>query len=219
MGKVEEGGELCHNVTRQALSIRRCGLARCSAGKLCHFRALVIRSSALEHLPIDVCVAMSCASRILRPTVRARRTCDVRQTWRRCLNVPAAELRFGQPLHETHPHLLKAGEGATTHCIARCVLTNSYSHPWHHSPRVLPTEIQSCQRATAQFHSHPRCFGPQICLGCRLLQVSPRSRLSLPHWLPRARCTGHHREVGRTRTHIPSICAAKGSKSRSLGRA
>ena len=25
-------------------------------------------------------------------------------------SVPAAELRFGQPLHETHPHLLKAGE-------------------------------------------------------------------------------------------------------------
>ena len=25
--------------------------------------------------------------------------------------VPAAELRFGQPLHETHPHLLEAGEG------------------------------------------------------------------------------------------------------------
>lgn len=27
--------------------------------------------------------------------------------------VQAAELRFGQPLHETHPHLLKAGEGRT----------------------------------------------------------------------------------------------------------
>jgi intermediate cleaving peptidase 55 len=26
------------------------------------------------------------------------------------LSVPAAELRFGQPLHETHPHLLKAGD-------------------------------------------------------------------------------------------------------------
>lgn len=25
--------------------------------------------------------------------------------------VSAAELQFGQPLHETHPHLLKAGEG------------------------------------------------------------------------------------------------------------
>jgi intermediate cleaving peptidase 55 len=26
------------------------------------------------------------------------------------LSVPAAQLRFGQPLHETHPHLLKPGE-------------------------------------------------------------------------------------------------------------
>jgi hypothetical protein len=25
--------------------------------------------------------------------------------------VHAADLRFGQPLHETHPHLLEAGEG------------------------------------------------------------------------------------------------------------
>ncbi|CAF9907590.1 MAG: hypothetical protein ALECFALPRED_003543 [Alectoria fallacina] len=29
---------------------------------------------------------------------------------RQCASVPAAELQFGQPLHETHPHLLKAGE-------------------------------------------------------------------------------------------------------------
>lgn len=32
---------------------------------------------------------------------------------RRHMSVSAAELRFGQPLHETHPHLLKAGEGET----------------------------------------------------------------------------------------------------------
>jgi intermediate cleaving peptidase 55 len=31
---------------------------------------------------------------------------------RRGISVSAAELRFGQPVHETHPHLLKAGEGA-----------------------------------------------------------------------------------------------------------
>ncbi|KAF2091772.1 hypothetical protein K490DRAFT_30835 [Saccharata proteae CBS 121410] len=29
---------------------------------------------------------------------------------RRCVSVSAADLQFGQPLHETHPHLLKAGE-------------------------------------------------------------------------------------------------------------
>jgi hypothetical protein len=30
---------------------------------------------------------------------------------RRGYAVSAADLRFGQPVHETHPHLLKAGEG------------------------------------------------------------------------------------------------------------
>ncbi|ORY03842.1 peptidase M24, structural domain-containing protein [Clohesyomyces aquaticus] len=51
--------------------------------------------------------------RTLRPLVRARRQrvppiCWLGKT--RQLSVPAAELQFGQPLHETHPHLLKAGE-------------------------------------------------------------------------------------------------------------
>lgn len=32
---------------------------------------------------------------------------------RRYTSVSAAELQFGQPLHETHPHLLKAGECET----------------------------------------------------------------------------------------------------------
>jgi hypothetical protein len=48
-------------------------------------------------------------------TVRATRICSTpARVWgRRRLNVAAAQLRFGQPLHETHGHLLKAGEGAT----------------------------------------------------------------------------------------------------------
>ena len=32
------------------------------------------------------------------------------QTFRSYASVSAAELQFGQPVHETHPHLLKAGE-------------------------------------------------------------------------------------------------------------
>lgn len=35
-------------------------------------------------------------------------------------SVSAAELQFGQPLHETHPHLLKAGE--------RKIGISDYSH-------------------------------------------------------------------------------------------
>lgn len=30
----------------------------------------------------------------------------------RCVSTAASDLEFGQPLHETHPHLLKAGERA-----------------------------------------------------------------------------------------------------------
>jgi len=50
---------------------------------------------------------MKALLRASRPVARAQ--------WRtRCLrgitSVPAAQLSFGQPLHETHPHLLKAGE-------------------------------------------------------------------------------------------------------------
>ncbi|KAF2635379.1 hypothetical protein P280DRAFT_194168 [Massarina eburnea CBS 473.64] len=48
--------------------------------------------------------------RMLRPLVRPRwGTMPVRGGIRQ-LSVSAKELRFGQPLHETHPHLLKAGE-------------------------------------------------------------------------------------------------------------
>ncbi|KAL1591683.1 aminopeptidase [Paraconiothyrium brasiliense] len=50
---------------------------------------------------------METFSRILRPVARSRwRSVPLR----RPLNVSAAELRFGQPLHETHPHLLQPGE-------------------------------------------------------------------------------------------------------------
>ncbi|EDU41092.1 Xaa-Pro dipeptidase [Pyrenophora tritici-repentis Pt-1C-BFP] len=65
---------------------------------------------------------MNSALRLLRPIARVRwrgdsrawtRTRDARVGITRTyaeIAVPAAELRFGQPLHETHPHLLKAGE-------------------------------------------------------------------------------------------------------------
>lgn len=49
--------------------------------------------------------------RLLRPAARS------------LTSVPAAQLSFGQPLHETHPHLLKAGEGATLPSGSRRVLT------------------------------------------------------------------------------------------------
>ncbi|KAH7564464.1 hypothetical protein BM1_01511 [Bipolaris maydis] len=67
---------------------------------------------------------MTLAARLLRPTTRLRCRCNTRpfvelrngqsvastRSYTAVKAVPAAQLRFGQPLHETHPHLLKAGE-------------------------------------------------------------------------------------------------------------
>ncbi|KAI4710664.1 hypothetical protein J4E89_004252 [Alternaria sp. Ai002NY15] len=65
---------------------------------------------------------MTFALRWLRPAARVPYRCDAARRVGRvqprvggtrayaAAAVPAAELRFGQPLHETHPHLLKAGE-------------------------------------------------------------------------------------------------------------
>ncbi|KAF1845096.1 xaa-Pro aminopeptidase-like protein [Cucurbitaria berberidis CBS 394.84] len=53
---------------------------------------------------------MSSCIRLSRPVTRIRWRVADRHCWRGYASVPAAELRFGQPLHETHPHLLKAGE-------------------------------------------------------------------------------------------------------------
>jgi len=44
--------------------------------------------------------------------------------------VPASKLSFGQPLHETHPHLLKPGESATTcACLYKQLLNNDAVTP------------------------------------------------------------------------------------------
>ncbi|KAF2468477.1 xaa-Pro aminopeptidase-like protein [Lindgomyces ingoldianus] len=55
---------------------------------------------------------MTVGLRTLRPVLRVGGRGVNPTCWmgRKQLSVSAAELRFGQPLHETHPHLLKAGE-------------------------------------------------------------------------------------------------------------
>ncbi|KAF2130669.1 hypothetical protein P153DRAFT_366217 [Dothidotthia symphoricarpi CBS 119687] len=52
---------------------------------------------------------MSLSLRLLRPT-RVRWRCRVPVARRGYSSVPTAHAGFGQPLYETHPHLLKAGE-------------------------------------------------------------------------------------------------------------
>jgi hypothetical protein len=91
------------------------------SGNRCLFRRRLIRPSQPP-----TSNTMTLALRLLlRPTTRVRCRCHAaRQIPRLAARpantrtyaaaaaaVPAAELRFGQPLHETHPHLLKAGEG------------------------------------------------------------------------------------------------------------
>ncbi|KAF2744605.1 metallopeptidase [Sporormia fimetaria CBS 119925] len=56
---------------------------------------------------------MSACTRLWRPLLRQRFHHNAVQSacaGRRGISVSAADLRFGQPVHETHPHLLKAGE-------------------------------------------------------------------------------------------------------------
>ena len=46
-----------------------------------------------------------------RPSPFLLRCCRAAPTYQtRCASIAASELQFGQPVHETHPHLLKAGE-------------------------------------------------------------------------------------------------------------
>lgn len=52
---------------------------------------------------------MNCV-RLRHPFLRARWCNGLRVPTNRSMSVSAAELRFGQPVYETHPHLLKAGE-------------------------------------------------------------------------------------------------------------
>jgi hypothetical protein len=106
-------------------------------GNLCLFRGCIGRLfRSVTSTSSHVFVTMHRCLRLLRPSAKLRWTRDPGRRW---LSVPAAELRFGQPLHETHPHLLKAGEGATLSSPIRRMLTGTSgcSHSWHHGPRIL----------------------------------------------------------------------------------
>lgn len=46
----------------------------------------------------------------LRYTASSNKACTTQRPRTYATIVSAADLKFGQPVHETHPHLLKAGE-------------------------------------------------------------------------------------------------------------
>jgi len=97
--------------------------------------------------------------------------------------VHASELRFGQPLHETHPHLLEAGEGGIDLIISLekslLVDTGHRSYTRHLCTRICAAEDKARGATAAQWDSN--CRGFRYCLShwtC-LLPISPRSRLFL----------------------------------------
>jgi hypothetical protein len=55
------------------------------------------------------------------------------------MQISAADYQFGQPVHETHPHLLEAGESKS---FINCNVNSNDadvqdSHAWYHGARVL----------------------------------------------------------------------------------
>lgn len=86
--------------------------------------------------------------------------------------VAASELQFGQPVHETHPHLLKAGESrvgliqwglsATAN-----IVPNSYTR--HHCSRICSAPVQTCFQTSEECCCDSSFFRNKISLGCGLL--------------------------------------------------
>lgn len=145
------------------------------------FRALVNRSRSV----LRACVIMSLSLRLLRPAAKAHCRVTRLQSWRgyATVEVPASKLRFGQPLHETHPHLLKPGESTTTcACLTRPrpFTKQRHSHTKHYCPRILPASPKARRKATAKL-DRPSCWcRPEVCFGRRVLQIPPGPRLPLP---------------------------------------
>ena len=58
-------------------------------------------------------------------------------------SISAADLQFGQPVHETHPHLLKAGESKFISIRTRIGMLKIISHTWYHRSRILSAPLQA----------------------------------------------------------------------------
>jgi hypothetical protein len=143
------------------------------------FRALVNRSRSV----LRACIIMSLSLRLLRPAAKAHCRAARLQSWRgyATVEVPASKLRFGQPLHETHPHLLKPGESkANCACLTLPFTKLQHSYTKHYCPRILPTSPKARRKATVKLDRPPCRRRTEICLGCCLLQISPGPRLPLP---------------------------------------
>lgn len=77
-------------------------------------------------------------------------------------SISAAELQFGQPLHETHPHLLEPGECKwDIQSLRFLCLVSVYALVWlgfqadsagsnarNHRSRIRPSSLETCQSIT-----------------------------------------------------------------------
>ena len=76
--------------------------------------------------------------------------------------INAADLRFGQPLHETHPHLLQPGEGRDNRYFraGRCSTDDLMSsHTRHHCTRICATTNEARGTIASQRDSSSCCIG------------------------------------------------------------
>ena len=146
----------------------------------------ITRSRDSSFLSISVvCVIMTLSLRLLRPAARAQCRVTGARRWRgyATVEVPASKLSFGQPLHETHPHLLKPGESATiTSCLTRTNTEQWRSYTQYYCTRILQPSPEARRTATAELNRYPRWCRPEVRLGCCLLQVPPGPRLPLLDW-------------------------------------
>lgn len=99
--------------------------------------------------------------------------------------VSAAELQFGQPIHETHPHLLRAGERRfwwqNLICFTNCV----FSHPRYNSSRICRSKSEACCEPPCKRDCNTSIFRYEISLRSSLLRVSPRAEFFIPNRLQR----------------------------------
>ena len=102
------------------------------------------------------------------------------QSRRSYASISAADLQFGQPVHETHPHLLRAGESTYILKSANALLTQSCSHSRHNRSGIFRSTVKTCCKPTGQRHSNTCLLKYEVPIRSRVLRVSPRTKLFLP---------------------------------------
>lgn len=94
------------------------------------------------------------------PTFRSRPA--LLRNARRTL-LSAADIQSGQPLHETHPHLIKAGERKIEHAsLPNDIVLRLGSHSRYNSSRVPSPPCRSCSEVTPKQHRRARRQRPQV---------------------------------------------------------